>query len=73
MYLFLGKLKRQIVADDDVKASIIARNRAIADYYEEKKKQEAVLAALKKKKLEMEILELEKKVCPNIWDEDNSK
>ncbi|GBP36248.1 hypothetical protein EVAR_85496_1 [Eumeta japonica] len=57
-----GKLKRQTVADD-LKASVIARNRAIAEYYNNKMKHEEVIAALKKKKLELEILQLKKNMC----------
>lgn len=46
---------------------MIARNWAIADYYDGKKKQEEIIATLKKRKLELEILELEKN-CPDPWD-----
>ncbi|GBP51871.1 hypothetical protein EVAR_88576_1 [Eumeta japonica] len=68
---FGGKLKRQTVADD-LNASVIAKNRAIAEYYENKRKQEEVIAALKKKKSELEILQLEKNMCPDE-SEDNNK
>lgn len=64
-------MKRQTVADE-VKASVIARNRAIAGYYEAKKKHEEEIGALKKKKIELEILELQKKMCPNPWEDNNS-
>ncbi|KAL4718076.1 hypothetical protein ACJJTC_016226 [Scirpophaga incertulas] len=46
-----GKLKHQAAATE-AKASVIARNRAIADYYEAKKKREEKMATLKARKLD---------------------
>ncbi|KAH9630068.1 hypothetical protein HF086_011470 [Spodoptera exigua] len=59
---FRGTLKHSVAATES-KASVIARNRAIAEYYVTKKKNESELAPLKKRKLELEILELEKRFC----------
>ncbi|XP_022817169.1 uncharacterized protein LOC111350006 isoform X1 [Spodoptera litura] len=59
-----GKLKRQNAACD-VKASVVARNRAITAYYDAKKKNEEEIATIKKRKLELEILELERRIYPD--------
>ncbi|XP_022817170.1 uncharacterized protein LOC111350006 isoform X2 [Spodoptera litura] len=58
------KLKRQNAACD-VKASVVARNRAITAYYDAKKKNEEEIATIKKRKLELEILELERRIYPD--------
>ncbi|KAL4718415.1 hypothetical protein ACJJTC_016036 [Scirpophaga incertulas] len=67
-----GKLKHQAAATE-AKASVIARNRAIADYYEAKKKREEKMVTLKARKLELEILELEKRICPDPWDNNRDR
>ncbi|CAH2084460.1 unnamed protein product [Euphydryas editha] len=56
-----GKLKRQTLTED-VKKSVKTRNLAIAEYYYAKRKQEQEIFLLKKRKLELEILEQERKL-----------